>query len=67
MEQKGFGGKGMKCPWRVKKHVQKDGMGHIYSDTSYGECYGTDCPFYEYVDAQNGEIVYEGCMRKERS
>lgn len=58
----------MKCPWRIKKHVKKDGMGHVYSDTGFGECYGKECPLYDCViDGKSGEIVFEGCQRKDRS
>lgn len=58
----------MKCPWRIKKHIEKDGMGHVYSDTKFDECYTNECPFYACVtDGTSCEIVYEGCERKDRS
>ena len=56
----------MKCPWRITKEVRKNGMGLTMSETHFDECYKNECPFYEYADGTNGEIVYEGCQRKEK-
>ena len=36
----------MKCPWKDHIHIKKDGMGHIYRDVEWEECYKEQCPFY---------------------
>lgn len=36
----------MKCPWKELIHVYKDGMGNIYRDAGWDDCYKEECPFY---------------------
>ena len=36
----------MKCPWKELIHVHKDGMGNLYRDVGWDECYKEECPFY---------------------
>ena len=36
----------MKCPWKEYIHVRKNGMGNIYRNVEWEECYKEECPFY---------------------
>ena len=63
----------MKCPWKEHIHIKKDGMGHMYRDVEWDECYKDECPFfsvnsYTYSVAKDGEteVMKDGrCGRVE--
>lgn len=63
----------MKCPWKEHIHIKKDGLGHIYRDVEWEECYKEECPFflvnsYKYTKTEDGEteVMKDGrCGRVE--
>ena len=53
----------MKCPWREYVHVQQGGMGHVYRDVKWDECYKEECPFWVHQVKYKSGNVEEYCKR----
>lgn len=56
----------MKCPWQTvtresQDYIEKDNQGHpvIVTKTSFGDCIGTECPFWR-ADRRCGRVAHSG-------